>query len=46
MTAVSGWGYESWGAGIFWVMAGMAAIALLIKLDEPKSLSIHRDEIL
>ncbi|MFV0574747.1 MAG: 3-phenylpropionate MFS transporter [Vibrio sp.] len=37
MTAVSGWGYEYWGAGVFWLMALMGAIALFVKIDPPKS---------
>ncbi|OEF29405.1 3-phenylpropionate MFS transporter [Vibrio rumoiensis] len=36
MTAISGWGYEYWGGGIFWIMAAMGLMALLIKLDEPQ----------
>ncbi|MGO2342476.1 3-phenylpropionate MFS transporter [Vibrio litoralis] len=38
MTALSGWGYQAWGAGVFWIMAAMGLLALLIKLDDPKSL--------
>lgn len=38
MTALSGWGYQAWGAGVFWIMAAMGVLALLIKLDDPKSL--------
>ncbi|MFH0264122.1 3-phenylpropionate MFS transporter [Vibrio rumoiensis] len=34
MTALSGWGYEYLHAGIFWVMAAMGVLALLVKLDE------------
>ncbi|MEZ9058632.1 3-phenylpropionate MFS transporter [Vibrio pelagius] len=34
MTTLSGWGYELWGANIFWVMAAMGVLALFIKLDE------------
>lgn len=37
MTTLSGWGYELWGANIFWAMAAMGAIALFIKLDERSS---------
>ncbi|MCP3944990.1 MAG: 3-phenylpropionate MFS transporter, partial [Desulfobacteraceae bacterium] len=37
MTTLSGWGYELWGANIFWGMAAMGAIALFIKLDERSS---------
>ncbi|MGF1750901.1 3-phenylpropionate MFS transporter [Vibrio cionasavignyae] len=36
MMAVSGWGYEQWGANIFWGMAFMGVLALFIKV-EPKS---------
>ncbi|CAH0524404.1 3-phenylpropionate MFS transporter [Vibrio hippocampi] len=37
MTAVSGWGYQLWGANVFWGMAVMGIVALFIRLDEPKS---------
>ncbi|PAR36326.1 3-phenylpropionate MFS transporter [Vibrio metoecus] len=37
MTTLSGWGYEHWGAMVFWVMAGMGALALLIRVDMPPS---------
>ena len=33
MTVISGWGYEHWGANIFWLMAAMGFIALFIKVD-------------
>lgn len=33
MTALSGWGYENWGANVFWVMAVMGALALFIRAD-------------
>ncbi len=33
MTVFSGWGYDNWGAFVFWGMAAMGLIALLIKLD-------------
>ncbi|HAS8155552.1 3-phenylpropionate MFS transporter [Vibrio vulnificus] len=32
MTAFSGWGFELWGANVFWVMAGMGLVALFIKV--------------
>jgi PPP family 3-phenylpropionic acid transporter len=35
MTAISGWGYEYWGAGVFWVMGAMGLLAMFIKLDSP-----------
>ncbi|MUK25491.1 3-phenylpropionate MFS transporter [Aliivibrio fischeri] len=37
MTTLSGWGYEAWGANIFWLMAAMGVLALMIKLDKVKS---------
>ena len=37
MTTLSGWGYELWGANIFWGMAAMGGLALFIKLDERSS---------
>ncbi len=36
MTALSGWGYELWGANVFWVMAGMGVLAMFVKLDPQK----------
>ncbi|WP_114767561.1 3-phenylpropionate MFS transporter [Vibrio rhodolitus] len=36
MTALSGWGYENWGANVFWAMAAMGALALFIHA-EPKA---------
>ncbi|TON75623.1 3-phenylpropionic acid transporter, partial [Vibrio parahaemolyticus] len=33
MTVLSGWGYEHWGALVFWGMAAMGLLALFIKLD-------------
>ncbi|MDR9826413.1 3-phenylpropionate MFS transporter [Vibrio sp. FNV 38] len=35
MTVLSGWGYEHWGANVFWVMASMGFFALFIRV-EPK----------
>ena len=32
MTTLSGWGYEHWGANIFWAMAVMGVVALFIKV--------------
>ncbi|KJY84196.1 MFS transporter [Vibrio galatheae] len=34
MTALSGWGYENWGANVFWAMAAMGVLALLIKVEQ------------
>lgn len=36
MTTLSGWGYEQWGANVFWAMAAMGVLALFIKV-EPQS---------
>ena len=33
MTVISGWGYEHWGASIFWLMAAMGFVALFIKVE-------------
>ena len=33
MTAVSGWGYESWGASVFWLMAVMGGCHFLLRCD-------------
>lgn len=46
MTTLSGWGYEYWGAGVFWVMGAMGLMAMFIKLDSPvaephKSLEVN-----
>ncbi|KHA61642.1 MFS transporter [Vibrio variabilis] len=35
MTTLSGWGYEHWGANVFWAMAAMGVLALFIRV-EPK----------
>ncbi|MFZ3510720.1 3-phenylpropionate MFS transporter [Vibrio harveyi] len=40
MTVISGWGYEHWGANIFWLMAAMGFIALFIKV-EPQNDESH-----
>lgn len=36
MTTLSGWGYENWGANVFWAMAAMGVLALFIKVDPQK----------
>ncbi|MGL5430940.1 MAG: MFS transporter, partial [Vibrio sp.] len=45
MTALSGWGYEHWGAAVFWVMAAMGALALLLPLDNPTSAASEGDTV-
>jgi PPP family 3-phenylpropionic acid transporter len=37
MTTLSGWGYEQWGANVFWAMAAMGVLALFIKVDPQSS---------
>ncbi|MBJ6973261.1 3-phenylpropionate MFS transporter [Vibrio cholerae] len=37
VTTLSGWGYEHWGAAVFWAMAAMGGLALLIRVDTPPS---------
>ncbi|MCW8333834.1 3-phenylpropionate MFS transporter [Vibrio paucivorans] len=37
MTTLSGWGYENWGANVFWAMAVMGFLALFIKLEPNKA---------
>ncbi|MGR5288180.1 3-phenylpropionate MFS transporter [Vibrio maritimus] len=37
MMAVSGWGYENWGANVFWGMAAMGVLALFIKVEPGKN---------
>jgi len=39
MTAFSGWGYQEWGANVFWVMAAMGVLALFVRVDAKKSVS-------
>ena len=41
MTTLSGWGYEHWGANVFWAMAAMGVLALFIKLDPQQSDATH-----
>ncbi|EGU30035.1 putative 3-phenylpropionic acid transporter [Vibrio ichthyoenteri ATCC 700023] len=36
MTALSGWGYENWGANVFWAMAAMGVVALFVKVEPSK----------
>lgn len=33
ITALSGWGYEHWGANVFWAMSVMGILALFIKAE-------------
>ncbi|MEZ8196279.1 MULTISPECIES: 3-phenylpropionate MFS transporter [Vibrio] len=33
MTTLSGWGYEQWGANVFWGMALMGVLALFVRVD-------------
>lgn len=33
MTTLSGWGYEHWGANVFWAMAAMGILALFVKVE-------------
>ena len=40
MTTLSGWGYENWGANVFWAMAVMGVLALFIKV-EPQAHSVN-----
>lgn len=37
MTTLSGWGYEHWGAAVFWAMALMGVLALFIKVELPQA---------
>ncbi|MDN3608825.1 3-phenylpropionate MFS transporter [Vibrio ostreicida] len=39
MTALSGWGYEHWGANVFWVMALMGGLAVFIRVDERSTIA-------
>lgn len=40
MTALSGWGYEHWGANVFWAMAAMGLLALFVRLEPKQTNSI------
>ncbi|WP_341661705.1 3-phenylpropionate MFS transporter [Vibrio sp.] len=33
LTALCGWGYEYWGANVFWIMAAMGIVALFIHVE-------------
>ncbi|NIY92568.1 3-phenylpropionate MFS transporter [Vibrio diazotrophicus] len=48
MTTLSGWGYESWGAGVFWGMALMGVLALFVKVEllqsQVNDVSVHKSE--
>ncbi|ELU4010910.1 3-phenylpropionate MFS transporter [Vibrio vulnificus] len=48
MTAFSGWGFEHWGANVFWVMAAMGLVALFIKVapvtSQVQDLSVAKAE--
>ncbi|PNH80545.1 3-phenylpropionate MFS transporter [Vibrio diazotrophicus] len=48
MTTLSGWGYESWGAGVFWGMALMGLLALFVKVEllqsQVNDVSVHKAE--
>lgn len=37
LTALSGWGYESWGANVFWAMAVMGIAALFIRVEPSRA---------
>ncbi|WED21675.1 3-phenylpropionate MFS transporter [Vibrio sp. JC009] len=37
MTTLSGWGYELWGAGVFWFMAAMGILACFIRVEPKKT---------
>ncbi|WGW00099.1 3-phenylpropionate MFS transporter [Vibrio sp. YMD68] len=38
LTTLSGWGYENWGANVFWAMALMGGLALLVKVEPRASI--------
>ncbi|EIV1854748.1 3-phenylpropionate MFS transporter [Vibrio vulnificus] len=48
MTAFSGWGFEHWGANVFWVMAAMGLVALFIKVapvtSQVQDISVEKAE--
>ena len=37
MTALTGWGYELYGANVFWAMAVMGVLALFVKVERKKT---------
>ncbi|NOI66259.1 3-phenylpropionate MFS transporter [Vibrio sp. 99-8-1] len=39
MTALTGWGYELYGANVFWGMAAMGVMALFVKVEKNSSLT-------
>ncbi|MGF1698434.1 3-phenylpropionate MFS transporter [Vibrio lamellibrachiae] len=39
ITTLSGWGYDNWGANVFWAMSLMGALALFVKV-EPRASKI------
>ncbi len=44
MTTLSGWGYENWGANVFWAMAVMGLVALFIKVEPQKRTATEIDK--
>jgi PPP family 3-phenylpropionic acid transporter len=44
MTTLSGWGYENWGANVFWAMAAMGVLALFIKVEPQKRTATEIDK--
>ncbi|MGC9403648.1 3-phenylpropionate MFS transporter [Vibrio genomosp. F10 str. 9ZC157] len=38
LTTLSGWGYENWGADVFWAMALMGGLALFVKVEPRASI--------
>ncbi|MZI94212.1 3-phenylpropionate MFS transporter [Vibrio sp. CAIM 722] len=37
MTSFSGWGFQHFGANVFWVMSAMGFLSLLVRLELPRS---------
>ena len=37
MTTVSGWGFERWGANVFWGMAAMGVLALFVRVESKRA---------
>ncbi len=38
MAKVSGWVFERWGANVFWLMALMGVLSLLVRIEPRKVL--------
>ncbi|MEZ9233590.1 3-phenylpropionate MFS transporter [Vibrio amylolyticus] len=44
VTTLSGWGYDNWGANVFWAMALMGLLSLFVKVDPQGSSTIDMNK--